>query len=77
VKGIHVYRQRVKLFGSPRGNAVMAAKRIHGPSANTIMHTYIALERCNVKGCKNPPKVTRNTTGIDKRRVCMSHVDKV
>jgi hypothetical protein len=72
-----MYRQRVKLFGSPRGNPVMAAKRCYGPSANTILRMHIAQERCNVEGCNAQAKITRNTTGINKNRVCLDHISKV
>ena len=59
-----------------RGNPVLKAKRVRGPSAHTIMHTYIALERCRVRGCKNHPEVTFNPDGVTRLRYCLDHVSR-
>ncbi len=70
--GNGAYRQREQLFGAPRGNAVMKAKRVTGDSARTILLRSIALERCGK--CKKQGSVlfTRNPTGTKKERVCES-----
>ena len=57
-----------------RGNAVMKAKRVTGPSAQSIMLTHIRLERCKVAGCKNPVVATLNPDGTTKIRACIDHV---
>lgn len=52
-----------------RGNAVMRAKRVTGPSAQSILCTHVACERCT--RCKSQPVfVTRNPTALDKERLC-------
>lgn len=68
--GNGAYRQRESLFGAPRGNAVMKAKRVTGDSARTILLRSIALERCGK--CKQTGKVlyTHNPNGTTKKRVC-------
>jgi len=68
--GNGAYRQRESLFGAPRGNAVMKAKRVTGDSARTILLRHIALEKCGK--CKQAGKVlfTRNPSGTKKERVC-------
>lgn len=55
-------------------NPAMRSKRVHGPSAHTIMHTHIRMERCNVAGCKNEVIATRNPNGLTKIRACIEHV---
>jgi hypothetical protein len=70
--GNGAYRQREKLFGSPRGNAVMKAKRVTGDSARTILLRSITLERCGK--CKQTGNVlyTHNPSGTKKERVCVN-----
>lgn len=57
-----------------RGNSVMKAKRVTGPSAQSIMLTHMKLERCKIAGCKNPVAVTRNPDGVTRVRTCIEHV---
>ena len=57
-----------------RGNAVMKAKRVTGPSAQRMLLLKVALERCNVKGCTERVLVTRNPTGVDNVRYCANHI---
>ena len=68
--GNGAYRPREQLFGAPRGNPVMKAKRVTGDSARTILLRSIALERCSK--CKSQGKVlyTENHSGTKKVRVC-------
>lgn len=47
-----------------RGNAVLKAKRVHGPSANTIMHTRIAVAQ--LEG-RYPAVVSRRGTPVGER----------
>lgn len=65
------YSKADPLYGSPRGNAVMKAKRVTGDSARTILLRHIALERCSTAGCSNPPIRTKNRTAINKERKCL------
>jgi hypothetical protein len=69
-----MYRKAEPLYGAPRGNRVMAAKRTVGPSAKRILDTHVILERCSVAGCFNRVLVTRNHTGVLKVRQCAEHV---
>jgi len=63
------YRKAEPLFASPRGNAVMKAKRVTGESANTILTRHVVLEKCGK--CKERASVTWNYTGTHKVRSCM------
>lgn len=55
-------------------NPVLRAKRVSGPSARTILNTHVALERCKIAGCNERVLVTKNRTGVDKVRLCATHV---
>lgn len=68
------YRKAEPLFASPRGNAVMKAKRVTGESAQRILLRHMALEHCKVKGCKEPVLVTKNPNGTTKHRMCEQHI---
>lgn len=72
-----MYKKAEPLYGAPRGNRVMAAKRTTGPSAKRVLETHIVLERCGVKGCSNPPLATKNPTGTERVRRCAEHVSTV
>lgn len=63
------YHKAEPLFGAPRGNAVMKAKRVHGESANTILLRHVTLEKCGK--CKERASVTWNHSGTHKVRSCM------
>ena len=71
-----MYKERIKLFGSPRGNAVMKAKRVTGPTANATLRIHVALERCEVAGCESPVVVTRHPDYFTKDRACIDHVKR-
>lgn len=63
------YSKGESLFGSPRGNAVMKAKRVTGESARTILLRHMALEKCD-KCRQERVLYTKNPTGTEKERVC-------
>lgn len=69
-----MYKKAEPLFASPRGNAVMKAKRVTGESAQTILLRHVALEHCKVKGCKERVLVTKNPNGTTKHRMCAKHI---
>jgi hypothetical protein len=71
-----MHRKPIPLYGAPRGNRVMAAKRVHGPSANTILRMHVALEKCSVAGCLQTPILTKPDP-IGKRRVCRDHIGRI
>jgi len=56
-----------------KGNAVMKAKRVTGPTPNTVLCTAVALQRCSVKGCDNPPARTIPEPG-NIVRTCAEHI---
>lgn len=58
-----------------RGNPVMKAKRVTGPTPNQQLLTNVRLERCSVPGCEREPILTRNFTMDRKRRECIDHID--
>ena len=64
---------REKLYGAGRGNRVMKAKRVTGPSANSIMNTRIAITTCSVRGCSNEPLLTDPRAGAVVR-LCSDHI---
>lgn len=68
-RGGQAHNKGESLFGSPRGNAVMKAKRVTGESARTILLRHMTLERCGKCG-QQRVLYTKNSTGIDKERVC-------
>jgi hypothetical protein len=68
------YRKADPLYGAPRGNRVMKAKRVTGESAQTILLRHMVLEHCKVKGCSEPVLVTKNHTGVTKERICAKHL---
>ena len=69
-----MYKKAEPLFASPRGNAVMKAKRVTGESAQTILLRHVTLEHCKVKGCKERVLITKNHTGVSKERICATHL---
>lgn len=69
-----MYRKPDPLYGAPRGNRVMAAKRTTGPSAQRTLCLHVALEKCSERGCENPVFVTRNISGTEKVRKCVVHL---
>lgn len=58
-----------------RGNPVMKAKRVTGPTPNQQLILHVRQERCSVPGCENEPIVTRNFSMDRKRRECIDHID--
>lgn len=58
-----------------RGNPVMKAKRVTGPTPNTVLLTHVKCERCYVKGCEAPVVLVRNPNGTTQKRACLTHVD--
>lgn len=56
-----------------RGNAVLRAKRVTGPSAQSLLITACRLERCSVKGCNNAPLRSTTVDGTI-RRHCVMHL---
>jgi len=48
-----------------RGNPVMKAKRVHGPTPNTVLCTHVVLERCE---CGDPNVVSTSTGGLIVRK---------
>lgn len=56
-----------------KGNAVMKAKRTTGPTPNTELCIAVALQRCSVKGCDNPPARTLPVPG-NIVRTCADHI---
>lgn len=57
-----------------RGNAVMKAKRVHGPTPNAELLTRVRCETCSVQGCKQPPLVSETLPGGSIKRTCHHHV---
>lgn len=57
-----------------KGNAVMKAKRVTGPSAQTQLALIMATMRCSHPGCDKPPIVSFNRTGTDRRKACADHL---
>lgn len=57
-----------------KGNPVMKAKRVTGPTPHRVLLTHKALERCKVAGCQNEVLVTLNPDGVTKIRYCADHV---
>jgi hypothetical protein len=53
-------------------NRSMAAKRITGPTANSIMLTNMKTAHC--KYCDAMPDVTLNLEGGKTKKVCMEHL---
>lgn len=56
-----------------RGNAVMKAKRVHGPTPNAEFTLRVRMERCDRAGCDRPPLLTESQDGAIKR-TCAFHV---
>ena len=56
-----------------RGNSVLKAKRITGPSAQTLLCTVVALERCSVRGCTEPTFLTDELSVAGRRHRCKAH----
>lgn len=56
-----------------RGNPVMKAKRVTGPSPDAVLKLKVKLERCSVKGCDNKPLRSTTTDGTIKRE-CAAHI---
>jgi hypothetical protein len=61
-------------YGSPRGNAVMKAKRVTGESAHETLRIHVLHERCEARGCQNPVLVTRHPDMNTRHRRCADHV---
>ena len=59
-----------------RGNPVMKAKRVTGPTPNRVLRLHVAQERCLHAGCENPVLVTRNPDGVTRIRTCAEHVNQ-
>lgn len=51
-----------------RGNPVMKAKRVHGPTPNTVLCTKVVLERCS---CGDPNVVVSTSHGGTIVRKCL------
>ena len=58
-----------------RGNPVMKAKRVHGPTPNTVLVSRLRTERCYVKGCTNPVVLVRDVDLSSVKRCCRMHLD--
>ena len=58
-----------------RGNPVMKAKRVHGPTPNTVLRTRVRLEHCYVKGCTNDVVLVRVDDVATVQRCCREHLD--
>lgn len=56
-----------------RGNPAMRAKRVTGPTPNTVLLTACKCETCSVKGCNEPPLRTSSKDGTILRE-CRTHV---
>ena len=56
-----------------KGNAVMRAKRTHGPTPNAELCLTVKLQRCSVAGCGNSPVRTIPTPG-DIVHTCVDHL---
>jgi hypothetical protein len=69
-----VYKKAEPLYGAPRGNRVMAAKRTTGPSAKRVLDLHLKLEKCSVSGCLDPVFATRTISGTQKVRMCVTHL---
>jgi hypothetical protein len=69
-----VIRKAEPLYGAPRGNRVMKAKRTTGESAYRILQIHVMNEHCHVPGCKNTVCVTRHPNMETRVRQCIEHV---
>jgi hypothetical protein len=58
-----------------RGNPAMKAKRVTGPTPNTVLCSRVAQERCYVKGCSDPVVLVRDVELHTVKRCCAKHVD--
>lgn len=58
-----------------RGNPVMKAKRVTGPTPNAVLCNRLKLERCYVKGCENPVTLVRDVELHSVKRCCSAHID--
>ena len=56
-----------------RGNPVMKAKRVHGPTPNTVLCNRVRLEHCCVKGCQNPVAIVKVISTHEVKRACLPH----
>lgn len=55
-----------------KGNPVMKAKRVTGPSPNTVLLTHVRCETCEM--CDAPPLRTRTVDGVRIERRCATHL---
>jgi hypothetical protein len=62
-------------YGAPRGNRVLAAKRITGPSAERIMRLAMMFETCDHPGCMERAIIARDVTAsvTTIKRHCVEH----
>lgn len=59
-----------------KGNPVMRAKRVTGPTPNTELCTIVRLQRCSVAGCTNPPARTVPEP-LNVQHRCIDHIGAV
>jgi hypothetical protein len=50
--------------------------RVTGPSAQRILLTHVASERCAHPGCTEPVVVTYHPDALTRKRTCMAHIGK-
>jgi hypothetical protein len=60
-----------------RGNPVMKAKRVTGPTPNTVLVNRVRLERCCVKGCDKPVAIVKVISTHKVKRACITHAQSL